>query len=161
MLPAVINHVIYNTGRAEQISVKDLRLSLYNKMGLQGIIHQAMSPEGVEIDKNIILKIYRETYRYAATFAYGTYANNEIFLISTGAKTIDEANRLWNRLRFVAGPKYRVGTPLKRKPAGSSLVLDIMLPCSRPEALAYLHSSGCYDFCMDLGRAMLYPECAI
>lgn len=158
MMPATINHIIYNTGRSEQISVKDMRLPPYDRIALQWIISQAKAPEGIDIDENIILKIYMETYRYAATFAYGTYASNDIFLISTGAITRDAWTRLWERLRDSIGPKYHAATPLKQKPAGP-MVVDIMVPCSRPEALAYLHSTDCYDFCTRLGRAMLYPEC--
>ena len=158
MIPATINHIIYNTGRNEQISVKDLKIPPYDRIALQCIINQAKELEGVDLGENIILKIYAETYRYAATFAYGSYAANEIFLISSGAITRDAWTRLWERLRVSVGPKYHATTPLKLKPAGP-MVVDMMLPCSKPEALAYLYSSNCYDFCMKLGQAMLYPEC--
>lgn len=158
MIPSNINHIIYNTGRNERISIKDMRLPPYDKIALEWIINQAQTPEGIDINENIILKIHKETYRYAATFACGTYASNEIFLISTGANTKEAWDGLWKRLHVSVGPKYHATTPLKQKPAGP-MVIDIMVPCSRPEALAYLHSTDCYDFCTKLGRALLYPEC--
>ena len=157
-LPICINHVTFNTGRNEQISIRNFKFPPYDRIALHHIINQATSLEGVDIDDNIILKINADTCRYTATFAYGSYAANETFLISAGAKTRDAMNGLWDRLRESYAPKYQVSTPLKRKPTGP-MVVDILLPCSRPEVLAYLRSSDWYNLCLRLGWAMLYPEC--
>lgn len=158
MCPASINHILFNTGQDEQISTKNLSISPFDRIALQLMIDQAKSFEGVDVADNVILKISADTYKYVATFAYGTYSANEIFLISSGARTKDAMNSLWNQLCNSYAPRYHVSTPLKRKPAGP-LVVDILLPCSRPEALVYLHSSMCYNLCLRLGWALLYPEC--
>ena len=158
MFPESINHITFNTGRNKQVSIKGFTFPSYDRIALQWTIDQATSLEGVDIGDKIILKILADTYRYTAAFAYGTYAANEIFLISAGARSKDAMAALWNRLRESYGPKYHVATPLKCKPAGP-FVIDILLPCSKPEALVYLHSSDCYDFCSRLSWALLYPEC--
>jgi len=148
---------MFNTGKNEQISVKGFKFPPYDRIALQWIIEQAKSPEGIDIDENVILKVSSDTYRYTATFAYGTYAANEVFLISTGARTKDAMNGLWGWLHRSISPKYHVSTPIKCKPSGP-FVVDILLPCSIPSASSYLHSSDCYDFCLKLGWALLYPE---
>ena len=75
-LPISINHVTFNTGRNEQISIRNFKFPPYDRIALHHIINQATSLEGVDIDDNIILKINADTCRYTATFAYGSYAAN-------------------------------------------------------------------------------------
>lgn len=95
---------------------------------------------------------------YTATFAYGTHLANEIFLLSYGAITQNILNKLWDKICGSVAPENGISTPLDHRPGGP-LVIDIVLPNIRPEAVSYLHSSDCYDFCLKLGRALLYPEC--
>jgi len=157
MTPPIMNHVMYNTGRWERIAIKNLRLPPHEKIGLDWVIRQAQSPEGVDIDDNIILKVYPGTYRYTATFAYGTYVSNQVFLISCGVSTKGEMDRFWDHLIGTVGPKYQVSTPLEHRPGGP-LLIDIVLPNSPPEAVSYLYSSNCYDLCLKLGWTLLYPD---
>lgn len=157
-VPVSLNHVLFNTGKSEQITVKNFELRPYDRIALQWVLEQATGLEGVDIGSNIILKVHADTYRYTATFAAGTYRASEIFLVSCGARTKDATDGMWRQLRESFAPKYNVGTPIKCKPAGP-MVVDMILPCSRPEAMEYLYSSDCYDFCLKLGWALLYPEC--
>lgn len=157
MTPPIINHMTYNTGRWERISIKNFRFPPHEKIGFDWLIRQAVSPEGVDIDQNIILNICRDTDGYTALFAYGTYTENRIFLISCGVRTRDAMDKFWDHLKDSFGPKYHVSTPLEHRPGGP-LLIDIVLPNSPPEAVSYLYSSDCYDLCLKLGWALLYPE---
>ncbi len=159
MMPAIsINRVDFNTGKSKEISIKNLALRPYDRIAMQWVIGQAETLEGVDIGENIILKIHADVYRYVATFAYGTYTSNEVFLVSAGARTKDAMDGLWKQLSGPYVSKYKVTTPITRKPAGP-MVVDIVLPCSNPNAISYLYSSDCYDLCTKLGWALLYPEC--
>ena len=153
-----INHVMYNTVQCEKSSVKNIEIPPHEKIGLDWLIHQARTPEGADIGQNIILKLYPEMNYYTATFAYGTHLANEIFLLSYGAITQNILNKLWDKICGSVAPQNGISTPLDHRPGGP-LVIDIVLPNIRPEAVSYLHSSDCYDFCLKLGRALLYPEC--
>lgn len=157
MIPEIINHVIFNTGRCEQIYMKNVPLPPYEKVAAQWTIHQAAEPEGIDVGNNVILKLYPGTDSYIATFAYGTYVSNEIFLISCGAITKVTMDRLWDKLCEDYATRYNVSTPLTHRPGGP-IVVDIILPCANPEANAYLYSSDCYNLCARLGRSMLFPD---
>ena len=152
-----INHVIFNTGRQELVDVRKFGAPVYDRVGMKWLIEHAKKPGGVALDDKVVLRLSEKPTRYTAFLAYESAAANRIFLYTAGARTPEASKELWLSLCANMSGRYAIATPLKSKPR-SPLVVDVPFPCHIPDVMAVLYAGRYYDFSLQLGRAMLYPE---
>jgi len=161
-----LGRLIFNTGYREDITRKNFIFPPSERISLDWTIKKAKEQNGVDLDTNIILDLEthsnscseERTDVYKAVFSYVFEGNKEPFLFSFGARNSTSCQYIWPAICREMRNICKQEPPIPHQPA-APLAIDVFIPCPKPEAMAYLYNSNCYEFCSRLGWALLYPEC--
>ena len=158
-----ITHYICNNGHMECFNVSSSNLLECDCTKWSALIKQAMESEGVRLVRNISLKILsysdgrHDTYfiPYAEKYKAELRCNGVPFLVTLGS-----AKDLSFQAPYNAGyvaKRYNVPKNIPDKAPGAAVV-DVILPVTDTEGLAFLYTEDNRKFTKTLGQALLFPD---